>query len=119
MLLWVSVIIRFIFITLPVMFSDCEASVIIIFLFITLPVMFFQLVGGFQLSCYYTSCGATNLLFIFPFNSSPEAVFSLASKMIGHRLVTKHTGPNGRPCDKVHVHVLVQCVCVQEGGREE
>ena len=79
--------------------------------------MFFLLVG-FQLSCYYTSCGATNLLFIFLFNSSPEDVLSLARKMIGHRLVTKQTGTNGRPCDQVHVHVLVQCVCVQEGGRE-
>ena len=34
---------------------------------------------------------------------SPEEVREMAKAMIGHRLVTKQTGPGGRPCNSVYV----------------
>lgn len=35
--------------------------------------------------------------------NSPEEIRDMASKMLGHRLVTKQTGAEGRPCTKVLV----------------
>lgn len=34
---------------------------------------------------------------------SPEEAKSIASQMLGHRLVTKQTGSVGRPCSKVFI----------------
>lgn len=39
--------------------------------------------------------------------SSPEEVRNFAQLMLGRRLVTKQTGPSGRPCNSVHKAITI------------